>query len=80
MPSPNVAENHQYFNAKSLSENKAAVLIEDKNLKNELEAKVYSLLEEENVLAGLKKNARAMGKPDAAEIIAKNAIKYAEAV
>lgn len=80
VPSPNVAENHQYFNAKSLSENKAAVLIEDKNLKNELEAKVYSLLEEENVLAGLKKNARAMGKPDAAEIIAKNAIKYAEAV
>ncbi len=80
VPSPNVAENHQYFNAKSLSGKNAAVLIEDKNLRKELETKVYSLLEDERVLTELKKNARAMGRPDAAGIVAKNAIRYAEAV
>ena len=32
VPSPNVAENHQYYNAKSLSDKNAAVLLEDRNL------------------------------------------------
>ena len=32
VPSPNVAENHQYYNAKSLSDRNAAVLLEDNNL------------------------------------------------
>lgn len=79
-PSPNVAENHQYYNAKSLSDKNAAVIIEDKNLKSELEEKVCSLLEDEKYLSELRKNALRLGKPDAAEIIAKNAIKYAKAV
>ncbi len=79
-PSPNVAENHQYFNAKSLSDKNAAILIEDKNLKNELAEKIFSLAFDENKLAELKKNALAMAKPDAAEIIAKNAIKYVQSL
>ncbi len=80
VPSPNVAENHQYFNAKSLSENNAAVLIEDKNLMNELADKINYLFGNEGTLSELKKNALALAKPDAAEIIAKNAIKYAKAI
>ncbi len=80
VPSPNVAENHQYFNAKSLSDNNAAILVEDKNLKIELEDKVFSIAFSDEKLKQLKKNALSLAKPDAAEIIAKNAIKYAEAI
>jgi UDP-N-acetylglucosamine--N-acetylmuramyl-(pentapeptide) pyrophosphoryl-undecaprenol N-acetylglucosamine transferase len=78
VPSPNVAENHQYFNAKSLSDNKAAILIEDKKLNKELVKNVLEVLNSENRLAELKKNALAMAKPDAAKVIAQNAIKFAE--
>ncbi len=80
IPSPNVAENHQYYNAKSLSDNNAAVLIEDKNLKSELEDRINLLFGDENTLEALKKNALKLAKPEAAEIIAQNAIKYAKAV
>ena len=78
VPSPNVAENHQYFNAKSLEENNAAVLIEDKNLKTELAEKIVSTIFNKEKLNLLKLNALALAKPDAAEVIAKNAIKFAQ--
>ena len=80
VPSPNVAENHQYFNAKSLEKNNAAVLIEDKNLKTELTDKIVSTIFDKEKLNQLKLNALALAKPDAAEVIAKNAIKFAQAV
>jgi UDP-N-acetylglucosamine--N-acetylmuramyl-(pentapeptide) pyrophosphoryl-undecaprenol N-acetylglucosamine transferase len=80
VPSPNVAENHQYFNAKSLSENEAAILIEDKNLKNELVRSVLETIKSEEKLSDLKLKALSMAKPNAAKIIAQNAIKYAESV
>ncbi len=80
VPSPNVAENHQYINAKSLSERNATILIEDKNLNNELSEKIFSIIFDSKKLDELKKNAIALAKPDAAEVIAKNAIKYARAI
>lgn len=39
IPSPNVAENHQYHNAMTLAENDGAILIEEKNLDSEILAK-----------------------------------------
>ncbi len=36
IPSPNVSENHQYHNAKYLFDRKATILVEEKNLNNEL--------------------------------------------
>ncbi len=36
IPSPNVAENHQFHNAMALAENDGAILIEEKNLNNEI--------------------------------------------
>lgn len=80
VPSPNVAENHQYFNAKSLTENSAAILIEDKNMKKELADEIISTVFNQEKLKQLRHNALALAKPDAAEVIAKNAIKYAQAV
>ena len=80
VPSPNVAENHQYYNAKSLADNEAAILIEDKKLKQELSIKLLDILSSETLLDKLKTNALRMAKPDAAKVIAKNAIKFAETV
>jgi UDP-N-acetylglucosamine--N-acetylmuramyl-(pentapeptide) pyrophosphoryl-undecaprenol N-acetylglucosamine transferase len=77
VPSPNVAENHQYFNAKSLAENNAAILLEDKNMKKELADQVISAINNGERLKQLRQNALLLAKPDAAEVIAKNAIKYA---
>lgn len=39
IPSPNVAENHQFHNAMTLAENDGAILIEEKNLDGEILAK-----------------------------------------
>ena len=35
MPLPSATNNHQYYNAKYLSNRKAAILIEEKNLSNQ---------------------------------------------
>jgi len=80
VPSPNVAENHQYYNAKSLSDNEAAILIEDKELKKDMVKNVLEVLNSESKLSELKKKALRIAKPDAAKVIAQNAIKFAEAV
>lgn len=78
VPSPNVAENHQYHNAKSLSDNGAAILIEDKNLGKDLTNSVLNLLSSESKLSDLKRRAIEMARPDASKLIAENAIKLAE--
>jgi len=80
VPSPNVAENHQYYNAKSLSDKEAAILIQDKELQEELGKSVLGVLNSESKLSDLKKKALQMAKPDAAKVIAQNAIKFAEAI
>lgn len=78
IPSPNVAENHQYHNAKSLADKNAAVLIEEKNIKAEFTKTVDALINNNDELNKIKTNCKQLGKADAAEIIALNAIKYAE--
>jgi UDP-N-acetylglucosamine--N-acetylmuramyl-(pentapeptide) pyrophosphoryl-undecaprenol N-acetylglucosamine transferase len=78
VPSPNVAENHQYFNAKSLADKNAAILIEDKNLKDELAGTIINLIFDEEKLNIIRKNAGVLGKRNAASIIANNVIKYAK--
>ena len=44
IPSPNVTDNHQYKNAKLLADNNACILIEEKNLTEELLTKKLELL------------------------------------
>ena len=80
VPSPNVAENHQYYNAKSLTDKGAAILIEDKNLSDELAGTIIKLIFDEVKLDIIKKNAGLLGKKHAASIIANNVIKYAKSV
>lgn len=78
IPSPNVAENHQYYNAKSLADKDAALLIDDKAVKEILADTVTSTIFNDGLLAKLKKNVSELSGKNAAEIIASNAINYAE--
>ncbi|MGN0476355.1 MAG: undecaprenyldiphospho-muramoylpentapeptide beta-N-acetylglucosaminyltransferase [Ruminococcus sp.] len=70
IPSPNVAENHQYHNAMALVNKKAAEIIEEKDLTPQLLIqKVDKLLESKEVLEEYSQNARKMAIVDANERI-----------
>ncbi len=77
IPSPHVAENHQYYNAKSLADNNSAVLIKDSDVKKILKDKIIEVVADKNLLMNLSKNAKGISKPDAANVIAKSAINFA---
>ena len=75
IPYPYAAENHQEFNARALAEAGAAQMILNKDLTGELlAAAITKIMADEEVLANMAKNSRAMGKPAATEDIAKLAI------
>ena len=80
VPSPNVAANHQFYNAESLSKESAAELITDSNLESELTEKIFSLLNDSDKLNELRTNIKKFSKPDAAKIVAESAIKLAESI
>ena len=70
IPSPNVAENHQYHNAMALVEAGAAEIIEEKDLTEELLIqKVDSLLKNPERLRYFSENSRKMAITDANERI-----------
>lgn len=79
IPSPNVTENHQYFNAKVYSDAGAAILIEEKDLDGKkLYDTVKTLLCDKRRLLDLERNSLALAKTDAAEIICDGLQKLAE--
>lgn len=78
VPSPNVAANHQYMNAKSLVDENAAELIEDKNLKKEIVEKITELIFNEKKIIELKNRIKNFANADAARVIAGHAVKLAE--
>ena len=80
IPSPNVAENHQYYNAKSLADENAAIIIEDKNVRNNLADIIISTIYNDKKLEDLSNNSKKLGKPDAASRIAESAIRFANVV
>ena len=70
IPSPNVAENHQYHNAMALVRNGAAMLIEEKDLTDEkLYDTVISLLDDPKKIEEIGSNARKMAITDATDRI-----------
>ena len=70
IPSPNVAENHQYYNALELAKVDAAVVIEEKDLTGEkLVAEAARLLAEPGKLARMGSNARTLSVDDSLERI-----------
>jgi len=70
VPSPNVTENHQFFNAKTLADRGAAIVIEEKDLTPQLLAKtVRELIADPVRLRAMGEAARAMAVTDANERI-----------
>ncbi len=75
IPSPNVTSNHQYYNAKALSDKGAAVLLEEKYLLDEsvdLTEEVLKILDDPSKLAAMSRASKAMGRIDAADMIIDN--------
>ena len=71
IPSPNVAENHQYHNAMVLVEHNAARVLEEKDLTGETVTElVRQLLSDRPLTRTLGENAKKMAVTDAAERIA----------
>ena len=70
IPSPNVAENHQFHNAMALVRRGAAEIIEEKDLTGEaLWKKVETILSDPDRLRSLGENAGKMEVADASERI-----------
>lgn len=79
IPSPNVAENHQYHNAMALVRNDAARLIAEKDLTPEsLTALVESLLADRAQLRAIGENARKMAVLDSAKVICEHIVRLAK--
>ena len=75
IPSPYVANNHQYYNALAIKENKAGELIEEKDLnKDILKKEINKILSDEDKYKKYKENALKLSTPDSGDIIY-NAIK-----
>ncbi len=70
IPSPNVTHNHQYYNARSLSDRGGAILIEEKDLTAEaLYKQILKLKNSPALCSRLGKKAKELALPDAAEMI-----------
>jgi len=65
IPSPNVAENHQFHNAKYLLDKKAAIMIEEKKINNEFIIQLEKLLISKITRKQLSTAIYKLGKPNA---------------
>lgn len=75
IPSPNVTNNHQYWNARAVSDAGAAILLEEKNMPagaKVLASKVLELVSKPGELAVMAEKAKAAGHDNAADIILEN--------
>lgn len=71
IPSPYVAENHQYHNAMALVKRNAARIIEENELTSErLQNVIDEVLSNKEELAEIEKNAKSMAVTDSAKRIA----------
>jgi UDP-N-acetylglucosamine--N-acetylmuramyl-(pentapeptide) pyrophosphoryl-undecaprenol N-acetylglucosamine transferase len=72
IPSPNVVHDHQLINARELSRQGAALVIEEQNLNAQiLQEKITGLLNDPDKLNQMKENSKRLGYPQAAENIYK---------
>lgn len=78
VPYPFAADNHQYFNAKALSDAGAATLIpNDKIASDEAYREILALLQDDSKRDAMKDAAKKLGKPNATKIIAERAVRLA---
>ena len=75
VPSPNVAEDHQTKNAKSLVDKQAAILVKDNETKTKLIDTALKLIDNEQEIKILSENISKQAMQNSAEIIAKEVLK-----
>ena len=78
VPSPNVAENHQYHNAMALVRKEAAILVEDKEAQDKLADTAIEVLADKPKLETLHNNILSLAQADSARRIAKQVVKLAK--
>lgn len=71
IPSPNVAENHQFHNANALAKKNAAVLIEEKDIEQSFNTLFEAIVTSPKKQLELTENIRQMAKPKATKEIVK---------
>lgn len=69
IPSPNVAEDHQTQNAKSIQNNDAAIMLKETDLEDEFEATFKNLMSDAPLRDRLSKNILKLAKPNATKAI-----------
>ncbi|MDO5331349.1 MAG: undecaprenyldiphospho-muramoylpentapeptide beta-N-acetylglucosaminyltransferase [Bacillota bacterium] len=77
VPSPNVTNNHQYHNAKTVADAGAAIMVEEKDLKEGeaiLSAEILSLISRPEDLASMSIRAKGLATINAADIIFDNLV------
>jgi len=74
IPSPNVAENHQYKNAQSLVNKNAALLVEDSDANNKLVKEIIDLKNNSFLMNELAQNIKKLEYKNASNIIADHAL------
>ncbi len=75
VPSPNVAEDHQTRNARSLADRDAAILVQDADAPYLLVQKAFEVLEHEERAQSLSEHIAEIAKPDSAGKIAEEVFK-----
>ena len=71
------ADNHQYYNAKTLTDSLSSVLIEEKDVNsNLLFKKVDEILNNERVYSSMMNNIKNINKPDSLKIIKENILEH----
>tara|TARA_B100001059_G_scaffold168263_1_gene168022 strand:- start:3750 stop:4838 length:1089 start_codon:yes stop_codon:yes gene_type:complete len=78
IPSPNVTANHQYHNALALVKEKAALMIEEKELEENFQKNFSLLVSNESIQKQIMKNLRRLSKPDATQKILNEIIEIHE--
>jgi UDP-N-acetylglucosamine--N-acetylmuramyl-(pentapeptide) pyrophosphoryl-undecaprenol N-acetylglucosamine transferase len=76
VPFPHAVDDHQTANARFLAERAAAILLPQTQLSAERLAKLIGSLDRPALLR-MAQNARAMGKPDAARVVAQRCMELA---
>lgn len=80
VPSPNVAEDHQTKNALALVEKGAARLVRDAEASDKMLQEALMILESEALAFSLSESIRQLGRPNAAEAIAREALKLVDRI
>nr|WP_297306950.1 undecaprenyldiphospho-muramoylpentapeptide beta-N-acetylglucosaminyltransferase [uncultured Flavobacterium sp.] len=74
IPSPNVAEDHQTKNAKSVADKNGAVLIKESELDERFESDFNKLISDEKFANNLSENLKQLAKPNATKDIVKQIV------